>query len=99
MTRAHDVSSPLRRRLITTSLSKPGRTIPRASKNEGTTIMTKVIISCAITGSIHTPSMSPHLPVPPAEIAESALGAAEPGAAIVHLHARTPADDRPHPDR
>ncbi len=55
----------------------------------------KVIISCAITGSIHTPSMSPHLPVTAAEIAESALGAAEAGAAIVHLHARDPVDGRP----
>ncbi len=55
----------------------------------------KVIISCAITGSIHTPSMSPYLPVTPAEIAESALGAAEAGAAIVHLHARNPLDGRP----
>src|SRR6266478_4046344 len=55
----------------------------------------KVIISCAITGSIHTPSMSPHLPVTAAEIAESALGAAEAGAAIVHLHARNPIDGRP----
>ena len=55
----------------------------------------KVIISCAITGSIHTPSMSPHLPVTPEEIAASALGAAEAGAAIVHLHARNPVDGRP----
>jgi len=55
----------------------------------------KVIISCAITGSIHTPSMSPYLPVTPAEIAESALGAAAAGAAIVHLHARNPEDGRP----
>jgi uncharacterized protein (DUF849 family) len=55
----------------------------------------KVIISCAITGSIHTPSMSPHLPVTAAEVAESALGAAEAGAAIVHLHARNPQDGRP----
>jgi len=55
----------------------------------------KVIISCAITGSIHTPSMSPHLPVTPSEIAESALGAAEAGAAVVHLHARNPTDGRP----
>lgn len=55
----------------------------------------KVIISCAITGSIHTPSMSPHLPVTAEEIAESALGAAEAGAAIVHLHARNPEDGRP----
>ena len=55
----------------------------------------KVIISCAITGSIHTPSMSPYLPVTAAQIAESALGAAEAGAAIVHLHARNPEDGRP----
>ena len=55
----------------------------------------KVIISCAITGSIHTPSMSPYLPVTAAEIAESALSAAEAGAAIVHLHARNPHDGRP----
>ena len=57
--------------------------------------MGKVIISCAITGSIHTPSMSPHLPVTPAEIAESALEATEAGAAIVHPHARNPEDGRP----
>ena len=57
--------------------------------------MSKVIISCAITGSIHTPSMSPHLPVTPEEIAASALEAAEAGAAIVHLHARNPVDGRP----
>jgi uncharacterized protein (DUF849 family) len=55
----------------------------------------KVIISCAVTGSIHTPSMSPHLPVTADEIASSALEAAEAGAAIVHLHARNPTDGRP----
>jgi uncharacterized protein (DUF849 family) len=55
----------------------------------------KVIITCAITGSIHTPSMSPHLPVTPEQIAESAIGAAEAGAAIVHLHARNPETGRP----
>lgn len=55
----------------------------------------KVIISCAVTGSIHTPSMSPYLPVTPEEIAESALGAAEAGAAIVHLHARDPETGKP----
>jgi len=55
----------------------------------------KVIISCAVTGSIHTPSMSPHLPVTAQEIAEAALGAAEAGAAIVHLHARDPEDGHP----
>ena len=55
----------------------------------------KVIITCAVTGAIHTPSMSPHLPVTPEEIADAAIGAAEAGAAIVHLHARDPATGRP----
>lgn len=55
----------------------------------------KIIISCAITGAIHTPSMSPHLPVTPDEIAGSAIAAAAAGAAIVHLHARDPATGRP----
>jgi len=55
----------------------------------------KVIISCAITGSIHTPSMSPHLPITAEEITQSAVQAAEAGAAIVHLHARNPVDGRP----
>ena len=55
----------------------------------------KVIISCAVTGSIHTPSMSPYLPITPEEIADAAVGAAEAGAAIVHLHARDPKDGRP----
>ena len=55
----------------------------------------KVIITCAITGAIHTPSMSPHLPVTPDEIATSAINAAKAGAAIVHLHARNPDNGRP----
>ncbi len=59
----------------------------------------KVIISCAITGSIHTPSMSPHLPVTPKEIADQAVGAVEAGAAIVHLHARVPETGRPTQDK
>ncbi len=58
----------------------------------------KVIITCAVTGSVHTPSMSPHLPVTPAEIAEQAIAAAEAGASILHLHARNPADGRPTAD-
>lgn len=58
----------------------------------------KVIITCAVTGSIHTPSMSPHLPITPDEIAEAAIGAAKAGAAVVHLHAREPADGRPTQD-
>jgi uncharacterized protein (DUF849 family) len=55
----------------------------------------KVIVTCAVTGAIHTPSMSPHLPITAAEIAEAAIGAAEAGAAIVHLHARDPRNGRP----
>jgi uncharacterized protein (DUF849 family) len=57
----------------------------------------KVILTCAPTGSIHTPSMSPYLPVTPDEIAEAAIGAAQAGASILHLHARDPADGRPSP--
>jgi uncharacterized protein (DUF849 family) len=55
----------------------------------------KVIITCAVTGAIHTPSMSPHLPVTADQIAEAAVGAAEAGAAIVHLHARDEQTGRP----
>jgi uncharacterized protein (DUF849 family) len=55
----------------------------------------KVIITCAVTGSIHTPSMSPHLPVTAQEIADAAIEAAEAGAAIVHLHARDPKNGKP----
>ena len=55
----------------------------------------KVIISCAITGAIHTPSMSPYLPVTPEEIAASSIAAAKAGAAIIHLHARDPVTGKP----
>ena len=58
----------------------------------------KVIVSCALTGSIHTPSMSPYLPITPAQIAREAIAAAKAGAAILHLHARNPEDGRPTPD-
>jgi len=58
----------------------------------------KVVITCAVTGSIHTPTMSDRLPITPDEIAEQAIGAAEAGAAILHLHARDPKDGRPTPD-
>ncbi len=54
-----------------------------------------VIITCAVTGGIHTPTMSPHLPITPAQIADAALGAAEAGASIIHLHARDPETGRP----
>src|SRR5690606_10284661 len=60
--------------------------------------LNKVIISCAITGSIHTPTMSDALPITPDQIAEQAIGAAEAGAAILHLHARDPKDGKPTPD-
>lgn len=60
--------------------------------------MSKVIISCAVTGSVHTPSMSPHLPVTPDEIAQQAIAAADMGAAILHLHARDPETGRPTAD-
>ena len=58
----------------------------------------KVIITCAVTGAIHTPTMSPYLPITPQEITDAAVGAAEAGAAIVHLHARDPIDGRPTQD-
>jgi uncharacterized protein (DUF849 family) len=58
----------------------------------------KVIVSCAVTGSIHVPTLSEYLPITPEEIADGAIGAAEAGAAIVHLHARDPVNGRPTPD-
>lgn len=56
-----------------------------------------VIVTCAPTGGIHTPTMSPHLPVTPSEIATAAIEAAEAGAAIIHLHARNPETGQPDP--
>lgn len=58
----------------------------------------KVIITCAVTGAIHTPSMSPHLPAGPDDIAAQAIAAVEAGASILHLHARDPNDGRPTQD-
>ncbi|CDO38933.1 conserved hypothetical protein [Novosphingobium sp. KN65.2] len=60
--------------------------------------VSKVIISCALTGAVHTPTMSPHLPVTPDEIAQQAIEAAEAGASVLHLHARDPETGRPTPD-
>ena len=57
--------------------------------------MNKVIITCAVTGAIHTPSMSPYLPVTPEEIIEASVEAANAGAAIIHLHARDPVTGKP----
>ena len=65
------------------------------STGAGETNRRKVIITCAVTGSIHTPTMSPYLPVTPDEIAEASVAAAKEGAAIIHLHARHPEDGRP----
>lgn len=59
------------------------------------TMKRKVIITCAVTGAIHTPSMSPHLPITAEEIADAAIGAAEAGAALVHVHARDPKTGKP----
>ena len=58
-------------------------------------IENKVVVTCAVTGAIHTPSMSPYLPITPEQISTAALEAAEAGAAIVHIHARDPVDGRP----
>ncbi|API60502.1 3-keto-5-aminohexanoate cleavage protein [Tardibacter chloracetimidivorans] len=59
--------------------------------------MSKVIITCAVTGSVHTPSMSPYLPITPDEIVADAVAAAEAGAAMIHLHARDPKTGKPTP--
>lgn len=61
-------------------------------------LRSKVVITCAVTGSIHTPTMSPYLPLTPDEVATDAIAAAEAGAAILHLHARDPKDGRPTPN-
>src|SRR5271165_3345608 len=58
----------------------------------------KTIITCAVTGAVHTPTMSEYLPITPQKIAESAIEAAQAGAAVLHLHARDPRDGRPSAD-
>ncbi|GAI27745.1 unnamed protein product, partial [marine sediment metagenome] len=60
--------------------------------------MAKVIVTAAITGGIHTPSMSPYLPITPEQIAEQAIGAYEAGAAVVHIHIRNPETGQPSSD-
>ena len=60
--------------------------------------MSKIIITCAVTGSIHTPTMTPHLPISPEEIASEGIRAAKAGAAVLHLHARNPRDGSPSPE-
>src|SRR5438552_15381620 len=61
-------------------------------------LRSKVVITWPVPGSIHTPTMSPYLPLTPDEVARDAIAAAEAGAAILHLHARDPKDGRPTPD-
>jgi uncharacterized protein (DUF849 family) len=77
------------------AIARPARRRPAPDR---TRPADKVIITCAVTGGIHTPTMSDALPVTPAQIAEQAIAAAEAGAAILHLHARDPRDGRPTPD-
>ena len=67
-------------------------------KTNGMTQRRKVIITCAVTGSVHTPSMTPYLPITPDEIARDSIAAAEAGASIIHLHARDPKNGKPTPD-
>jgi uncharacterized protein (DUF849 family) len=73
--------------MVETAKSKPGAKPGR-----------KVVVTCAVTGGIHTPSMSPYLPVTPEEIAEAAIAAAEAGATVLHLHARDPETGKPTQD-
>jgi uncharacterized protein (DUF849 family) len=68
------------------------------TRERGMAQQNSVIVTCAVTGGIHTPTMSPHLPITPTEIAEQAVEAAQAGASILHLHARNPEDGRPTPD-
>ena len=75
--------------------STPGSTSAAAASSNAPAAVRKVIITCAVTGAIHTPSMSPHLPVAPDEIVAEALAAADAGAAILHLHARDPETGKP----
>src|SRR4051812_41874427 len=84
-------------RAATSSAQDRTHGVALANKENDMSANRKIIITCAVTGSIHTPSMSPALPVTAQEIADAAVGAAEAGAAIVHLHARNPAGGRPRP--
>ncbi|MFO0992621.1 MAG: 3-keto-5-aminohexanoate cleavage protein [Hyphomicrobiales bacterium] len=69
-----------------------------AKKSNGSGGRRKVIITCAVTGSVHTPTMTPYLPITPDEIARDSIAAAEAGASIIHLHARDPKNGKPTPD-
>lgn len=78
--------------------SASASTLPSSALPSPSPARPKVIITCAPTGAIHTPSMSPHLPVTTDQIAQAAIEAAEAGAAVLHLHARDPLDGRPSQD-
>jgi len=80
------------------TVAKPAA-VPSATRSEKSKIPAhKRIVTCAITGSIHTPTMSDHLPVTPDQIAQNALDAADAGAAVVHIHARDPQNGMPIAD-
>jgi uncharacterized protein (DUF849 family) len=74
------------------------RPVTKNDAADSTAKKRKVIITCAVTGSVHTPSMTPYLPITPDDIARESIAAAEAGAAIIHLHARDPVDGRPTAD-
>src|SRR4051794_20604463 len=80
---------------IKSGLPKPREPATSRPETHEEPMANKVVITCAVTGSIHTPTMSPHLPITSQEIADAAIGAVEAGAAVVHLHARDPKDGRP----
>jgi uncharacterized protein (DUF849 family) len=80
-----------------TSISTSNMCASQVYKGAGVRKAQKIILTCAPTGSIHTPSMSPHLPITANQIAQAAIEAADAGAAILHLHARDPVDGRPSP--
>ena len=75
-----------------------GVEVRAVQRNNRMSAQKKVIITCAVTGAIHTPSMSPYLPVTAQEIADASVGAFEAGAAIIHLHARDPLTGKPTQD-
>ena len=87
--------APASPRLILCFIAEKVLGLPKSYRGEAMTPQRKVIITCAVTGAVHTPSMSPHLPITPEQIAESSIAAAEAGAAIIHLHARDPVTGKP----
>ncbi|MGB0684679.1 MAG: 3-keto-5-aminohexanoate cleavage protein, partial [Planctomycetota bacterium] len=87
-----------RRRLLRELNPQPGEAVLDLCCGTGDLALAFQARGCAVTGAVHTPSMSPHLPLTPDQIASEAIGAAEAGASILHLHARDPEDGRPSPD-